>query len=59
MSIQLLAYSVEVAKLVNDDENDCRFEVQREEKWIHTIYMVNSCQVKVAGVFFCFGGFFY
>ena len=25
-----------VARSVNDDENDCRFEVQKEEYWIHT-----------------------
>ena len=27
---------MEVAGLVNDEENDCRLEVQREEHWIHT-----------------------
>ena len=27
---------LEVTRLVNDEENDCRFEVQREEPWIHT-----------------------
>ena len=26
---------MEVARLVNGEENDCRFEVQREEHWIH------------------------
>ena len=25
---------MEVARLVNNEENDCRFEVQREENWI-------------------------
>ena len=24
-----------VTRLVHDEENDCRFEVQREEHWIH------------------------
>ena len=28
--------AMEVARLVNDEENGCRFEVQREEHWIHT-----------------------
>ena len=28
--------AIEVARLVNDEENDYRFEVQREEHWIHT-----------------------
>ena len=27
--------AMEVARLVNDKENDCRFEVQREEHWMH------------------------
>ena len=27
---------LEVARLVGDEENDCRFEVQMEERWIHT-----------------------
>ena len=27
---------MEVARLVNDEEKDCRFEVQREEHWMHT-----------------------
>ena len=26
---------MEVSRLVNDEENGCRFEVQREEHWIH------------------------
>ena len=26
-----------VARLVDDEENDCRFQVQREEHWIHMI----------------------
>ena len=29
-------YAVEVTRLVNDKENDCIFEVQREEHCIHT-----------------------
>ena len=41
---------MEVARLVNNEENGCRFEVKGEEHWI-TTYMVNSCQGKVAGVF--------
>ena len=28
--------AMEVARLVNDKENCCRFEVQRAEYWIHT-----------------------
>ena len=27
---------VEATRLINDEENDCRFEVQREEHWILT-----------------------
>ena len=43
---------MEVARLVNDEENDCRFEVQMEEHWIHTpTYMVNSCQGKLLELF--------
>ena len=30
---RLEKHAAEVARL--DDENDCRFEVQREEHWIH------------------------
>ena len=26
---------MEVARLANDEENDCRFKDQREEYWIH------------------------
>ena len=28
--------AMEVSRLVNDEENDCSFKVQREEYWIHT-----------------------
>ena len=27
---------MEVARLVNNEDNNCRFEVPREEYWIHT-----------------------
>ena len=27
--------AMEVARLVNVEENDCKFEVQREEHWMH------------------------
>ena len=40
---------MEVTRLVNDGENACRFEVQREEHGDIVTYMVNSCQGKVAG----------
>ena len=44
-----------ITRFNNDDKKNCRFEVQREERWIHTLdthatYMVNSCQGKVAVV---------
>ena len=26
---------MEIARLVIDEENDCRFEIQREEDWVH------------------------
>ena len=32
----LLCSSWKKARLVIDDENNCRFDVQREEHWIHT-----------------------
>ena len=35
MEMVVLERVMEVARLVNE-ENDCRFEVQREEHWIHT-----------------------
>ena len=38
---------MDVARLVNDEENDCRFEVQREEHWKNT---QSICQAKVARV---------
>ena len=41
---------MEVALLVNDEENVCRFEVQREGHWIYMQLMVKSCRGKVAGV---------
>ena len=43
--------AMEVARLVNDEENGCRFEVQKGRTLdTHVTYMVNSCQGKVAGV---------
>ena len=41
-----------VPRLVNDEENYCKFEVQRNEYWIHTDLLVNCCQGMVAGVIF-------
>ena len=43
-----------IARLVNDEENGCRFEVKKGRKLdTHATYMVNSCQGKVAGVILC------
>ena len=39
---------MEVARLVNDEENDCRFGVQREEHWVHTRLTWSIAEGKVA-----------
>ena len=37
--------ALEVARLVHDEENDCRFELH-----IYANYIVNSCLGKITGV---------
>ena len=43
-------YALEVTRLALDEENDCRFVVQREEHWIHTRIHGQYLSGKVVGV---------
>ena len=44
--------ATEVARLVNDEENNCRFEVQRKEHWIHTRHTLSiAVRERLLGLF--------